>query len=92
MQVTKPEPSISEATTPATEAPAATESGTSPVTPPEAAASPGLLPEPAPLPTEVIAGSAPKPDSAAVKPAYPPAPAEPTQHGREGLRFDLPEI
>jgi hypothetical protein len=87
--VTEAEPSISASTTPLTEVQPAPESGTLPVTPTENAASPELPPEPVPLPTEVMAGSAPKPDSGAAKPAYPPAPAEPTQHGRNGLHFDF---
>ena len=59
-----------------------------PTAAPEAAAL-DTLPEPIPVPTEVIAGSAPASGSSAVKPPYPSAPADPTQKGREGLRFDF---
>lgn len=54
-----------------------------------AAAAPETPPEPAPIPSEVVAGGTPQSGAATAKPPYPPAPATPTQRGREGLRFDF---
>ena len=55
----------------------------------EAAAASEMPPEPVPIPTDVNAGSEPGSGSAAVRPPYPAAPQEPTQHGPEGIRFDF---
>jgi len=55
----------------------------------EAVAASEMPPEPVPIPTDVNAGSEPGSGSAAVRPPYPAAPQEPTQHGPEGIRFDF---
>jgi autotransporter strand-loop-strand O-heptosyltransferase len=65
------------------------ETGAAPLTASSEPTAPETPPEPVPIPTEVIAGSAPATGSGAAKPAYPPAPAEPTQHGPDGIRFDF---